>query len=194
VRHPLATSPASRRGAVLPQGWVEAPRLRSHQLWRTVVWRGSAARGHSQPVGLTGAACARAGLWLNIPDYDAPTQMVKPLERNTRYVDAVLTIPKARRVAAQCLAPHGWHARARLLGTRRLRPRARLAAPPHPRSLCPWTAGGWPFGLEPSRRQAPRSVLPHSAGVPVLSDCWTHISTCTQSGAPCRARCTPCAA
>jgi reversibly glycosylated polypeptide / UDP-arabinopyranose mutase len=23
-------------------------------------------------------------LWLNIPDYDAPTQLVKPLERNTR--------------------------------------------------------------------------------------------------------------
>ena len=41
-------------------------------------------------------ACA-AGLWLNIPDYDAPTQMVKPLERNTRYVDAVLTIPKVCR-------------------------------------------------------------------------------------------------
>jgi hypothetical protein len=34
------------------------------------------------------------GLWLNIPDYDAPTQMVKPSERNTRYVDAVMTIPK----------------------------------------------------------------------------------------------------
>lgn len=34
------------------------------------------------------------GLWLNIPDYDAPTQLVKPLERNTRYVDAILTIPK----------------------------------------------------------------------------------------------------
>ncbi|XP_071902830.1 UDP-arabinopyranose mutase 1-like [Coffea arabica] len=34
------------------------------------------------------------GLWLNIPDYDAPTQLVKPLERNTRYVDAVMTIPK----------------------------------------------------------------------------------------------------
>ncbi|KAL0396901.1 UNVERIFIED_CONTAM: putative UDP-arabinopyranose mutase 1 [Sesamum calycinum] len=34
------------------------------------------------------------GLWLNIPDYDAPTQLVKPRERNTRYVDAVLTIPK----------------------------------------------------------------------------------------------------
>ena len=34
------------------------------------------------------------GLWLNIPDYDAPTQLVKPLERNTRYVDAVQTIPK----------------------------------------------------------------------------------------------------
>ena len=25
------------------------------------------------------------GLWLNIPDYDAPTQLVKPKERNTRY-------------------------------------------------------------------------------------------------------------
>eukprot|EP00877_Chromochloris_zofingiensis_P001520 jgi/Chrzof1/11369/Cz05g34090.t1 len=34
------------------------------------------------------------GLWMNIPDYDAPTQMVKPRERNTRYVDAVMTIPK----------------------------------------------------------------------------------------------------
>ncbi|KAL4584127.1 hypothetical protein LXL04_008717 [Taraxacum kok-saghyz] len=34
------------------------------------------------------------GLWLNIPDYDAPTQLVKPRERNSRFVDAVLTIPK----------------------------------------------------------------------------------------------------
>ncbi|KAK4350671.1 hypothetical protein RND71_029984 [Anisodus tanguticus] len=34
------------------------------------------------------------GLWLNIPDYDAPTQLVKPLERNKTYVDAVMTIPK----------------------------------------------------------------------------------------------------
>ncbi|MCO5601670.1 hypothetical protein L7F22_055793 [Adiantum nelumboides] len=34
------------------------------------------------------------GLWLNIPDYDAPTQLVKPAERNTRYVDAIMTIPK----------------------------------------------------------------------------------------------------
>lgn len=34
------------------------------------------------------------GLWLNIPDYDAPTQLVKPAERNQTYVDAVMTIPK----------------------------------------------------------------------------------------------------
>ncbi|KAK4362615.1 hypothetical protein RND71_017856 [Anisodus tanguticus] len=34
------------------------------------------------------------GLWLNIPDYDAPTQVVTPLERNKRYVDSVMTIPK----------------------------------------------------------------------------------------------------
>jgi hypothetical protein len=29
-------------------------------------------------------------------DYDAPTQLVKPRERNTRYVDAVMTVPKVR--------------------------------------------------------------------------------------------------
>ncbi|KAJ0256254.1 hypothetical protein HA466_0092370 [Hirschfeldia incana] len=34
------------------------------------------------------------GLWLNFPDYDALTQLVKPHERNSRYVDAVMTIPK----------------------------------------------------------------------------------------------------
>jgi reversibly glycosylated polypeptide / UDP-arabinopyranose mutase len=34
------------------------------------------------------------GLWLNIPDYDAPTQLVKSRERNERYVDTVMTIPK----------------------------------------------------------------------------------------------------
>ncbi len=28
------------------------------------------------------------------PDYDTATSMVKPLERNTRYVDATLTVPK----------------------------------------------------------------------------------------------------
>ncbi|KAL0441989.1 UNVERIFIED_CONTAM: UDP-arabinopyranose mutase 1 [Sesamum radiatum] len=30
------------------------------------------------------------GLWLNIPDYDAPTQLVKPRERNIRYEQALL--------------------------------------------------------------------------------------------------------
>lgn len=33
------------------------------------------------------------GLWLNVADYDALTQSVKPNERNTRYVDAVMTVP-----------------------------------------------------------------------------------------------------
>lgn len=41
-----------------------------------------------------GVECAiSSGLWLNVADYDAPTQAVKPHERNTRYVDAVLTVP-----------------------------------------------------------------------------------------------------
>ncbi len=42
-----------------------------------------------------------AGLWLNIPDYDAPTQMVKPAERNTKYIDMVMTIPKVRAPLSQ---------------------------------------------------------------------------------------------
>lgn len=33
------------------------------------------------------------GLWLNLADYDAPTQALKPTMRNSRYVDAVLTVP-----------------------------------------------------------------------------------------------------
>jgi hypothetical protein len=33
------------------------------------------------------------GLWLNAPDYDAPTQLLKPRERNTRHIDAVITVP-----------------------------------------------------------------------------------------------------
>ena len=48
---------------------------------------------HLEPLALKLVLLA-VGLWLNIPDYDAPTQMVKPHERNTRYVDAVMTIPK----------------------------------------------------------------------------------------------------
>jgi reversibly glycosylated polypeptide/UDP-arabinopyranose mutase len=40
------------------------------------------------PFSLRGGAptAVSHGLWLNIPDYDAPTQLVKPLERNTRYI------------------------------------------------------------------------------------------------------------
>ncbi|KAL8517854.1 hypothetical protein ACS0TY_009242 [Phlomoides rotata] len=42
----------------------------------------------------TGVDCGLScGLWLNLADYDAPTQALKPTLRNTRYVDAVLTVP-----------------------------------------------------------------------------------------------------
>ncbi|KAL6977081.1 putative UDP-arabinopyranose mutase 5 [Sarracenia purpurea var. burkii] len=41
-----------------------------------------------------GVMCALScGLWLNLADYDAPTQALKPGHRNSRYVDAVLTVP-----------------------------------------------------------------------------------------------------
>ncbi|BFG16848.1 hypothetical protein CerSpe_031220 [Prunus speciosa] len=51
---------------------------------------------HGYPFNLRGGVptAVSHGLWLNIPDYDAPTQLANPLERNTRFVDAVLTIPK----------------------------------------------------------------------------------------------------
>ncbi|EOY10404.1 Alpha-1,4-glucan-protein synthase family protein, putative [Theobroma cacao] len=32
-------------------------------------------------------------LWLNLADHDAPTQALKPGQRNSRYVDAVITVP-----------------------------------------------------------------------------------------------------
>ncbi|WCJ26757.1 UDP-arabinopyranose mutase 1 [Euphorbia peplus] len=42
----------------------------------------------------SGVPCALScGLWLNLADYDAPTQALKPSERNSRFVDAVITVP-----------------------------------------------------------------------------------------------------
>lgn len=42
----------------------------------------------------SGVTCALScGLWLNLADHDAPTQALKPGQRNSRYVDAVMTVP-----------------------------------------------------------------------------------------------------
>lgn len=42
----------------------------------------------------SGVCCALScGLWLNLADLDAPTQALKPGQRNSQYVDAVLTVP-----------------------------------------------------------------------------------------------------
>ncbi|MBA0827304.1 hypothetical protein Goshw_013060, partial [Gossypium schwendimanii] len=41
-----------------------------------------------------GVKCALScGLWLNLADHDAPTQALKARQRNSRYVDAVMTVP-----------------------------------------------------------------------------------------------------
>ncbi|XP_074311341.1 putative UDP-arabinopyranose mutase 5 [Silene latifolia] len=41
-----------------------------------------------------GVPCALScGLWLNFADLDAPTQALKPAQKNTKYVDAVMTVP-----------------------------------------------------------------------------------------------------
>lgn len=34
------------------------------------------------------------GLWFNFPDYDTPTQLVKPLERNYRQIDLSIETAK----------------------------------------------------------------------------------------------------
>ncbi|XP_021283091.1 probable UDP-arabinopyranose mutase 5 isoform X2 [Herrania umbratica] len=48
----------------------------------------------------SGVKCALScGLWLNLADHDAPTQALKTRQRNSRYVDAVITVP------ARALAP-----------------------------------------------------------------------------------------
>ncbi|KAK8701824.1 hypothetical protein V6N13_020202 [Hibiscus sabdariffa] len=42
----------------------------------------------------SGVKCALScGLWLNLGDHDAPTQALKAKQRNSRYVDAVMTVP-----------------------------------------------------------------------------------------------------
>ncbi|XP_062143956.1 probable UDP-arabinopyranose mutase 5 [Alnus glutinosa] len=42
----------------------------------------------------SGVECGLScGLWLNLADYDAPTQALKPEQKNSRYVDAVMTVP-----------------------------------------------------------------------------------------------------
>ncbi|XP_024188824.1 probable UDP-arabinopyranose mutase 5 isoform X2 [Rosa chinensis] len=42
----------------------------------------------------SGVTCGLScGLWLNLADLDAPTQALKPEQRNSRYVDAVMTVP-----------------------------------------------------------------------------------------------------
>eukprot|EP00250_Pteridium_aquilinum_P035231 c8931_g1_i1 orf=79-1122(+) len=45
------------------------------------------------------ASAVSHGLWLNVPDLDAPTRIVKPRVLNNTYVDAVLTLPQG------CLFP-----------------------------------------------------------------------------------------
>lgn len=42
----------------------------------------------------SGVTCGLScGLWLNLADLDAPTQALKPGQMNSRYVDAVMTVP-----------------------------------------------------------------------------------------------------
>lgn len=66
---------------------------KSHPYYFNTLYDQQFVRGY--PFGLrTGIDTAIShGLWLNIPDFDAPTQMVNPNFRNVNEVDAVVTIP-----------------------------------------------------------------------------------------------------
>ncbi|MEM1128275.1 MAG: hypothetical protein AAGI71_16630 [Bacteroidota bacterium] len=70
---------------------LEAP---SFQRYFNTLYDAEFVRGY--PFGLrTGAPTAIShGLWLNVADLDAPTQMVRPLWRNTQYVDIVQSVPR----------------------------------------------------------------------------------------------------
>jgi len=65
----------------------------SHPYFFNTLYDQEFVRGY--PFGLrTGSPTAIShGLWLNVPDFDAPTQMVRPQWRNTKYVDITQTIP-----------------------------------------------------------------------------------------------------
>jgi hypothetical protein len=60
------------------------------------------------PFSLRGGAptAVSHGLWLNIPDYDAPTQLVKPLERNTRYKKILCALENICYLCAKTLFIH----------------------------------------------------------------------------------------
>ncbi|KAK4393210.1 putative UDP-arabinopyranose mutase 1 [Sesamum angolense] len=75
-------------------GYMVSRRSTSSLLMMTALEGSDFVRGYPFSLREGVPTAVSHGLWLNIPDYDAPTQLVKPLERNTKYVDAVLTIPK----------------------------------------------------------------------------------------------------
>ena len=68
-------------------------RTNSHPSFFNTLYDQEFVRGYpfSKRVGVPTAISH--GLWLNIPDFDAPTQMVRPNWRNNKYVDIVQTIP-----------------------------------------------------------------------------------------------------
>lgn len=60
------------------------PRLISNTLYDPYRDGADFVRGYPFSLREGAPTAVSHGLWLNIPDYDAPTQLVKPLERNTR--------------------------------------------------------------------------------------------------------------
>uniref|UniRef100_A0A7N2MMN2 Uncharacterized protein n=1 Tax=Quercus lobata TaxID=97700 RepID=A0A7N2MMN2_QUELO len=67
------------------------------------------------PFSLRGVSTAIShGLWLNIPDYDAPTQLVKPRERNTKlsFLSLLVRLAVASYIGVKTGLPYIWHSKA----------------------------------------------------------------------------------
>ena len=66
----------------------------SHPDYFNTLYDGEFVRGYPFERRIGKPTAISHGLWLNVPDFDAPTQMVKPYWRNTKIVDAVVSIPR----------------------------------------------------------------------------------------------------
>jgi reversibly glycosylated polypeptide/UDP-arabinopyranose mutase len=99
--------PAFAPGVATPAGGVDAPSLHLRNLltpaspdWFNTLYDPFApgadwVRGTPFSLRAGVPTAISHGLWLNVPDYDAPTALAKPRERNARHAgDVVTTIPR----------------------------------------------------------------------------------------------------
>jgi reversibly glycosylated polypeptide/UDP-arabinopyranose mutase len=104
---PASAPPPFAPGVATPTGGIDAPSLHLRNLlspaspdWFNTLYDPFApgadwVRGTPFSIRAGVPTAISHGLWLNVPDYDAPTALAKPRERNTRHAaEVVLTVPR----------------------------------------------------------------------------------------------------